>query len=538
MLGFGTRRRTIHIHVGPHKTGSTAIQHALRDHREKLAQDFGTAVITDESVWSFARSVNSENDAKADAELKSLLADCGKHSGDLLISCEDLAGHMPGRGNTKRVYGYLWPNLNRLRKAFRNDDVKFYFFVRDPERWLRSNYIQLLKYRSKFRSYEEFIAFMRDLDDVWDATLERVRDRLGENFIEIPYQEGSEFSASKAFLTNALGPAAAAILPTEEKRPNTAPSAEVIRFLERVNKSGASTHAVHTAKRFILGAEKPSALATAQSHQPAWPPARDKPDWLATDLEALWTRVTWRAPSETQTNLLPDPLGDLSGYRLRIIDVEGDLPDVGRERMEDQAVILRHRLKGLPETCYLLGLAISYLRRNTGHEAHASQLFQRLWADEYPILLGFLPTRWIISTFQTFMDHGINEDQRTIGAAGFFMTNTLKMYEAERALEGLPADSTYANTTPVTKAGFWGLDRYGIGATDMLLNTNALFLELAAKEPLAGRVAQEFLLRVKHYHTAYSRMDNSRIKHQIDKPPFSDCWSFFEPPKKDRKKNG
>jgi len=259
---------------------------------------------------------------------------------------------------------------------------------------------------------------------------------------------------------------------------------------------------------------------------------------LAPDLEALWTRVTWRAPAESQTNLMPDPFGDLSDYRLRTIGVDGDLPDVGRERMEDQAVILRHRLKGLPETCYLLGLAISYLRRNTGHEGHASQLFQRLWTDEYPILLGFLPTRWIISTFQTFMDHGVNEDQRAIGAAGFFMTNTLKMYEAERALEGLPSDNTYANTTPVTKPGFWGLDRYGVGGTDMLLNTNALFLELAAKEPLAGRVAQEFLLRVKKYDTAYSRMDNSRIKHQIDKPPFSDCWSFFEPPKKDRKKNG
>ena len=158
-------------------------------------------------------------------------------------------------------------------------------------------------------------------------------------------------------------------------------------------------------------------------------------------------------------------------------------------------------------------------------------MFQRLWAEEYPVLLGLLPTRWLISTFQTFMGHGVNDEQRQIGAAGFFFSNTLKLYEAERALEGLPADATYPNLTPETKSGFKGLDRFRVGGTDLMLNTTALLLELAAREERAGRVMQEFLLRMKSYNTAFSRMDKTREQHGIDIPPFSDCWSFYEPPK-------
>ncbi|MEM7059098.1 MAG: hypothetical protein AAF557_16050 [Pseudomonadota bacterium] len=536
MFRLGTRHKTIHIHVGPHKTGSTAIQHALRDHEKEIREKLGITFLNHECIQAFAKAVNHDDETAIEAELKKLVKLCAKARGDVLISCEDLSGNLPGRGNVKRVYATLWPNLNRLRRALSQHDVKFYFFVRDPEKWLRSAYAQLLKFRSRFKSYEGFSNFMRDLDHVWDATLERTRDRLGERFIEIPYREDADFSAAKVFFETAFGAGAGEILPTETTRHNASPEPEIVRMLEHANRSGASFEAILAAKNCYMQPVAASQYDGAATTRPAWPPVREKPAWLSPNLEALWKRVTWRASKETQSNLMPDPHSDLTDYRHRIIQVGDELPDIGRERMEDQAVILRHRLKGAPETCYLLGLAISYLRRHTGHEDHASLLFQRLWADEHPILLGFLPTRWLISTFQTFMDHGVTEHQRTIGTAAFFLTNTLKMYEAERALEGMPTDSTYANTTPVTKAGFWGLDRYGVGGTDMLLNTNALFLELAAREPLAGRVVQEFLLRVKRYDTAFSRMDDSRIAHQIDKPPFSDCWSFFEPPDKDRKR--
>lgn len=199
--------------------------------------------------------------------------------------------------------------------------------------------------------------------------------------------------------------------------------------------------------------------------------------------------------------------------------------------MENQVRILAYRFRGKPEICFLLGLTISYLRRNTDCTAHAAQLFQRLWAEEHAVLLGVLPTRWLISTLQTFMDHGANEAQRLIGSAAFFLSNTLKLYEAERALDGLAPDGTYPSDVPTTKSGFAGLDRFRVGGTDLMVNTNALLLELASRDAVAGRVAQEFLLRMKKSHTAFSRMDQSRVALKVDIPQFANCWSFFDPPK-------
>ena len=147
------------------------------------------------------------------------------------------------------------------------------------------------------------------------------------------------------------------------------------------------------------------------------------------------------------------------------------------------------------------------------------------------MLLGCLPTRWLISTFQTFLDHGANEAQRQIGAAAYFLTNVLKAYEAERALDGLPPGSTYPSATPTTQSGFVGMDRFKLGGTDLLLNTNALLLELAAQDDLAGRVVQEFMLRTKASDSIFSRMDHSRIAHGVDIPQFANCWSFFEDPR-------
>jgi len=157
-------------------------------------------------------------------------------------------------------------------------------------------------------------------------------------------------------------------------------------------------------------------------------------------------------------------------------------------------------------------------------------VFQELWTDEYPLLLTLLPTRWIISSFQTFMEHGSNAMQGQIGASFYYFSNLLKAYEAERSLDGLPADSVYPHTRPETPMGFWGMDRFRLGGSDLMLNTLALLLELSAKDPVAGHPAQEFLLRLKSSHTLFSRMDQSRKHHKVDIPQFANCWSFFEDP--------
>jgi len=532
-LRSSRKSRIIHVHVGPHKTGSTAVQRDLADHGDRIARATGITPVRDQSLWDLAKALNRRDPEATEAMTKALVKRCSGETGDILLSCEDLAGELPGRAGNRQFYASLWGNLNHLRKAFPKDRLRVYFFLRDPDAWLRSAYVQILKHRTRFRSFDKYLEFLHGTERLWDKVIERPADRLGEAFITVPYEEGDGFSASHALLAVLAGDRADGVLPEHTARPNRSPSDAVIALLERANRSGASGGAVDTAKRVLLRAPDPSdASTTTTEGRPAWPPQPVQPDWLSPELTALWSRVAARTPWQDQPNLMPP--GDCDLAALRHVPVEGSdtLPEASRWQMPNQSEILKHRLRGQPMTCWLLGLVISYLRRNTGHEEHAAHLFQRLWAEEHEILLGFLETRWLISTFQTFMEHGISEDQRMIGGAAFLFTNTLKAYEAERALDGIPPDQTYPNEIPSVKSGFWGLDRYRVGGTDMLLNTLAHLLELAAREDRVGRVLQEFLLRMKRHHTAFSRMDQTRLAQDTDISQFEDCWSFFEPPKR------
>jgi len=62
-----------------------------------------------------------------------------------------------------------------------------------------------------------------------------------------------------------------------------------------------------------------------------------------------------------------------------------------------------------------------------------------------------------------------------------------------------------------------------------MLNTNALLLEIAQKDDVAGLVLQEFLLRVKTADNVFTRLDKARADQGIKVAGFTDTWSFFDP---------
>ncbi len=519
----------VHIHIGPHKTGSTAVQHHLSACQAQLSRDHGLTVFMGKPVNDIARDLIAEDTDAARAKAAKLRGRIEAAGGDCLVSCEDFSGDLPGRSGKKKIYPRLWQNLDFLRTALRGLDVRFYFFERTPTTWLRSAYIQHLKHRTRFSRFEAFESHFQT-EALWGDTLSKARAKLGDDLVVIPYEEASGFSSARSLLGAVLGPSTSIDLPRELGRTNSAPSPEIITILEAINASSASQTAKKSAKTSILetAGSEPNGQADAF---PVWPPSVPEPAWLPRALSALWTRAGLRVARQDQPYLLPAPGADLVPFRTKPVVGPADFPEGGRGKMQNQINILSYRFAGLPETCLLLGLSISYLRRDTPHTAEAAQLFQRLWAEESDILLGVLPTRWLISAFQTFMDHGANEAQRLAGAAAYFMSNTLKAYEAERALEGLAPDAIYPSVRPSTKRGFKGLDRFALGGTDLMLNTNALLLELAARDAVSGRVIAEFMLRLKDSHSVFSRMDQSRLAHDINNPQFANCWSFFDPPK-------
>ena len=521
--------KTVHFHIGPHKTGSTAIQKMIRTHSKQLEEMHSLYPVADPLINQITRSLNSSDTYSAAVDLKRLVDLCHSRQGDCLISCEDLPGVLPGRSRKRRPYPKLFENINVIRKAFSEFHCKFYFFIRDPDEWIRSSYTQLVKHGSRFTSIDDYVSFLH-VQELWEETLKKARDKMGPEFIEIPYDEDTGFSSVNALLHAILGPDQKLKISQDIRRPNSSPSPDVVTLFEAVNRSGASLEAQQLARKWLQTDVNSSPVDATELEFPKWPVQAERPAWLSPQLDALWERTGQRVHSQDQPNLLPDPFCDLSDFRMRPVEASEEFPQGGRGEMENQVRILKYRFRGLPETCFLLGLCISYLRRHTDHSEHAAFLFQRLWEEEHAVLLGTLPTRWLISTFQTFLDHGANEAQRLIGSSAYFLSNILKAYEAERALDGLPPDRTYPSATPTTKSGFAGMDRFELGGTDLLLNTNALLLELASKDDRAGRVVQEFFLRTKMSNSVFSRMDQSRLAHNINNPQFSNCWSFFEDP--------
>ncbi len=521
-------KKTIHVHLGPHKTGSSAIQRALKENARILKTEYGLTHIASAKIAAVAKQLNSEQFEEAAETLAHIVRACEKAPGDCILSCEDLAGILPGARRVRRAYPHLWRNINALQMAFSAFDTRFYFFLREPDEWITSAYIQNLKYRQKFNTLEGFSGFLQ-VQELWDDVIAKPAKKLGQSFVTVPYPEDTKNTAMRALLAAIPGTEDKDLSEISESEANVSPGEADIRLMERINRSSASQEAKRRAKISLLSTPEETPARTYPKDL-GWRDAPDRPKDLPKTLGPLWQRVTKRVHTQEQPNLMPPMDVDLRPFRNRIVETAGDLPGVSRAKMTNQAEILVYRFRNLPEICFLLGLSISYLRRSTPHTRHASILFQRLWTEEYAILLGILPTRWLISSFQTFLDHGINEDQRIVGSGAYFFSNMLKAYETERAFENLPPDATYPNALPQTKMGFPGLDRFKLGGSDLILNTNALLLEYSARDAVAGRVVQEFLARAKASDTIFSRMDQSRQSHQINNKQFANCWSFFDEP--------
>jgi hypothetical protein len=429
----------------------------------------------------------------------------------VLASCEDLCGIVPAATGRKKVYPDIFENIQLVSETLKPVDCIFYFFVRDRVSWARDVYVHHLKQGRQYLRFERFWDLNR-IDEAWDLVLRKCRKRLGSSFVELDLDDGAEDDPTQKFLSAATG--LKTFRSSVEWRTST--PIGVLERLEQFNRAPGSNFAIARAKYAELGVGV-DRLA----------------DESTLGLEGLAERTRARIQQQTASWILPElhfPLG--SAWERIIPEEDAAFPEVTRATMEGQARILRFRLRGLPEPCFFLGALISYLRRDTIHTEKALDLFLEMWRHEYLNLLAFLPTRWLISTLQTFLDHGQSAEQRIIGASGYFFANVLKAYEAERALDGIEVDKTCDYTIPKTeKLSGFGLDRFSLGRTDLLVNTISMLYEVSLLEETAGRVAREFLLRVKSGHTIFSRMDQSRIVHNVDAKGFLDCWSFYRDPR-------
>ena len=206
---------------------------------------------------------------------------------------------------------------------------------------------------------------------------------------------------------------------------------------------------------------------------------------------------------DTAPDLMPPADVDFRPYVETLISSD-PRPKVSlpRQDMANQVRNLRRGFTGKPELLLLHGVVISYLRRDTPHTAKARGLFHRLWTEQQALLLDRLNPRWLVSTLQTFHDHGATEAQKKIGGMGFLYGNLIKVYESERSLQG----PDRVPSGPLSNAGFPGLFGFTPG-DDILRNINVLTMAAADSDPVAGPVLLELMSRTRRSRTLFARID-------------------------------
>ena len=516
--------KEILVHMGPHKTGSTAIQAALQENADALGAH-GIRFLHDSKTHDAAISLAREDFETAEEQLKAISKSISNlKESHVILSQEDFSGELIGRSRRRQIYPRLTKNMRILSRALRPHRVRFAFFKRAEQDWLRSCYHQHLKFRTRFSDFSDFEAFY-GAGFSWEEKLTKPRETFGDRLIEIPYE-----TSPSSGIEHLLAATGVSIDATEFRCrtavKNSSPNTSVLDLLERVNALSDFKETAWFTKSLIMNGWQSSAPPTESETFGPWPPKRSTASPCA--LPALRERVDKRVDHHSVEDLLPDEQVDLYQLAFEYLPKEAELPDLPRSDMRNQYKILEYHLRGKSRLAHLNGLAISYLRRDTPFTEKARGLFHRVWREQGVLLINELSTRWLISTLQTFLDHGANASQRKIGATGYFYGNLMKIYEGERSLEGLEQDGTYKETDPQTKNKFRGLDRYHVGGSDLLLNTNALALEIALEDPVAGIVLQEFLLRVKSSGNVFTRHDKTRQKKGVSVPGFEDTWSFFE----------
>ena len=178
--------RKIVIHAGFHKAGTSTVQAVLRTNRKALMPALAIRLKGQmQELMSATRGYSTYGTAdaldKVSRRFDALLADLpGMPRRTLLLSAEELSGHMPGRGpladySAAPVLAYLmW---QRAQEAFPNTPVVFCYGTRARADWLRSAWSEHVKSSGMTLDYAAFSAAYPDaaaLDDVVSEVRRRV----------------------------------------------------------------------------------------------------------------------------------------------------------------------------------------------------------------------------------------------------------------------------------------------------------------------------------------------------------------------------
>lgn len=251
------------IHAGFHKTGTSSVQAMLDKNRRILSRQLQLFLRPDfEDLAAAARefSVKPNEERLTEVIRAAAVFFDGLDPEDprpILMSSEDLSGHMPGRHGLDR-YDAASLVMSQLAEAARlrfgeSCKVQFYFSTRAREDWLRSSWWQNLRSTRltlDFDTYCQQIAAAADLDTVLDDIADAVApDRVANCALEVSTlsEHGPLTPLLDLLDIPEVTRAKLRLLPPE----NVQPGIGLEDALLALNRSGLNDHNLSEAKRLL-----------------------------------------------------------------------------------------------------------------------------------------------------------------------------------------------------------------------------------------------------------------------------------------------
>lgn len=175
--------RRIVLHMGFHKTGTSSVQATLRANRKALKSAVAIRLKGQmKELMSATRGYSTYRDrwslSKVSRRFDALLEGLpDMPHRTLILSAEELAGHMPGRGELRDYFAapiLAQCYVERAAKAFPQAEVLLYLSTRAPESWLRSAWAEHVKSSSMTLDFADFAAQYQSGSDL-DAALAALR---------------------------------------------------------------------------------------------------------------------------------------------------------------------------------------------------------------------------------------------------------------------------------------------------------------------------------------------------------------------------
>ncbi len=254
--------RKIVIHAGFHKTGTSTVQTVLRANRKALMPTLAIRLKGQMQELMHATrgySTYGTTDAleKVSRRFDALLADLpGMPRRTLLLSAEELSGHMPGRGalndySAAPVLMYLF--WERAKAAFPKTPVHFIFATRNSSSWQRSAWAEHVKSSGMTLDLHDYLLRYSQASNLTEI-VQRVISRVPAHVHSYTLEDCESLPLGPADPVLDLCDIPADIRAALSPQPpqNTQPSEDILAALLKINRTHSDIQMRNAAKTALL----------------------------------------------------------------------------------------------------------------------------------------------------------------------------------------------------------------------------------------------------------------------------------------------